>query len=161
MMKREIDLPERVVFTPTPEPLMQLCLECRRANCNGEKCDDYRNLERKIRMNTSAKRPRSAGTQASDSYLDVVIPAPKERIAPEPSPVSKMDIVPLCAPPHEAVVQARGLKLWNLTIEALDKLLDEGDMEEVGSFVGMLKSLKRQRFELFGDRIDWHALEEE
>lgn len=148
-------MPERVVFTPTPEPLMQLCLECRRANCNGEKCDDYRNLERKIKMNASGKRPRNASTQASDSYLDVVIPTS------EPAEKPKMNIVPLCTPPHEAVAQAHGLKLWNLTIEALDKLLDEGDMEEVGSFAGMLKSLKRQRFELFGDRIDWHALEDE
>lgn len=148
-------MPERVVFTPTPEPLMQLCLGCWRANCNGEKCDDYRNLERKIKMNASGKRPRNASAQASDSYLDVVIPAS------EPAEKPKMDIVPLCTPPHEAVVQAHGLKLWNLTIEALDKLLDEGDMEEVGSFAGMLKSLKRQRFELFEDRIDWHALEDE
>ena len=182
---------ERVVFTPTPEPLMQLCLECRRANCNGEKCDDYRNLERKIKMNASGKRPRNVSTQASDSYLDVVIPTsepartgrtaacPQRPAAPPWNPKDsgglvaapsetrllsekpKMDIVPLCTPPHDAVAQAHGLKLWNLTIEALDKLLDEEDMEEVGSFAGMLKALKRQRFELFGDRIDWHALGEE
>lgn len=154
-------MPERVVFTPTPEPLMQLCLECRREKCTGEKCDDYKNLERKIRMNVRRGRQRNSDAPAADSYMDVIIPAPKEKIAPEPSPVSKMEIVPLSAPPHEAVAQARGLKLLNLTIEALDKLLDEEDMDEVGSFAGMLKALKRQRFELYGDRVDWHALEDE
>ena len=148
-------MPERVVFTPTPEPLLQLCLECRRANCSGEKCSDYRNLERKIRMNTSGKRPRNAGAQNAPEQT------PVSEIAVASPQKPRMDIVPLSAPPHEAVVQAHGLKLWNLTIEALDKLLDDGDIEEVGSFAGMLKSLKRQRFELFGDRIDWHALEDE
>lgn len=140
---------------------MQLCLECRRANCTGEKCDDYKNLERKIRMNVSRGRLRNSDAPAADSYMDVIIPAPKEKIAPEPSQVPKMEIVPLSVPPHEAVAQARGLKLWNLTIEALDKLLDEEDMDEVGSFAGMLKALKTQRFELYGDRVDWHALEDE
>ena len=91
-MKREIDLPERVVFTPTPEPLMQLCLECRREKCTGEKCDDYKNLERKIRMNVRRGRQRNSDAPAADSYMDVIIPAPKEKIAPEPSPVSKMEL---------------------------------------------------------------------
>lgn len=154
-------MPERVVFTPTPEPLMQLCLECTRARCNGEKCDEYKELERKIRMNVRRGRQSNSDAPAADSYMDVIIPAPKEKIAPEPYPVSKMEIVPLSVPPHEAVARARGLKLWNITIEALEKLLDEEDMEEDGSFAGMLKALKRQRFELYGERVDWHALEDE
>lgn len=139
---------------------MQLCLECRRARCNGEKCDEYKDLERKIRMNTSGKNPRNACEPAKGLHVDVVFPEPVP--AGEPQCVKpNMDIVPLSVPPHEAVARARGLKLWNLTIEALDKLLDEGDIEEVGSFAGMLKSLKRQRFELYGERVDWHALEDE
>lgn len=112
---------------------MQLCLECRRANCNGEKCDDYKRLEKEIRMQ---KKNESA--------------APR------------MEIKPISAPPHDVIAQAHGLKLWNLTIEALDKLLDEEDMAEgSGSFAGMLKALKMQRFSLYGNRVDWHALEDE
>ena len=163
MAKHRIDLPERVVFTPTPEPLMQLCLECRRARCNGEKCDDYKNLERKIRMNTSGKMQRKLEPDLNtDLGTDATFPPLDKDGAPVPVQSLKIEIVMPAAPPHEAVAQARGLKLWNLTIEALDKLLDEEDMAEgSGSFAGMLKALKMQRFSLYGNRVDWHALEDE
>ena len=128
-MNPDYDRPERVVYTPTPQPLVDLCTSCKRVNCNGMKCDDYRRIEKEIKMQQGKSE------------------APKPR----------MEIEPLAPDAHGIVANASGLRLMNIAIEALDKILGSEMWNETVS--AGFEELKAQRYKMYGDRIDWKALE--
>lgn len=123
------DMPERVVFTPTPHQLIDLCMNCKRPNCNGMKCDDYRRIEKEIKMQQKKSEPTKP----------------------------RMEIEPLAPDAHGIVANASGLRLMNIAIEVLDKILG-GEMWNETVSAGF-EELKAQRYQMYGERIDWKALE--
>ena len=128
-MKPDYDRPERVVYTPTPQPLVDLCTSCKQVNCNGMKCDEYRRIEKEIKMQQKKSDP----------------------------PKPRMEIVPLAPDAHEVVENASGLRLLNIAIDALDKLLCDEILSE--KVIDGFKELKAHRYRQYGERIDWKALE--
>ena len=128
-MKADYDSPERVVYTPTPQPLVDLCTSCKRPNCNGMKCDEYRCIEKEIKMQQKKSEPQKP----------------------------RMEIEPLAPDAHGIVANASGLRLMNIAIEALDKMLGNDLWNETVS--AGFEELKAQRYKMYGERIDWKALE--
>lgn len=130
-MSREADLPDGKSYKPTPQPLIELCLACRRVRCDGMKCDDYKKLEREIKMQQKKSEP----------------------------PKPRMEITPLAPDGHDAVANASGLRLLNIAIDVLDKLLADQICD--GIIQDAYVELTERRFRMFGERIDWRALERE
>lgn len=128
-MKPDYDRPERVVYTPTPQPLVDLCTSCKQVDCNGMKCDEYRRIEKEIKMQQKKSEPTKP----------------------------HMEIEPLAPDAHGIVANASGLRLMNIAIEALDKILGNEMWNETVS--AGLAELMAQRYQMYGDRIDWNALE--
>lgn len=110
--------------------LIKLCTNCTRADCNGQKCKPYRDLEKSIYGNNE-------GPQAKQPNMEVQL----------------LDV------PRRST-GANGLRLYNLAIDTLEDLKEQTSGEKQCQVETMIKALRSWRTENYERRVNWYALEE-
>lgn len=115
--------------------LIDLCTECKRTTCNGDKCDEYRKMEKAIENEERGGKKRP-GIEMEPLSDDPVSMDPERRKSGE-----------------------HGLRLYNRVIDMLEDLKEESDEQKQCQIETMIKAIRRWRMETFETYIDWYAME--
>lgn len=117
--------------------------------------DDPKEL---IKLCTECKRSSCNGDPC-DAYLAMERSLKSERKAKK----SVMTLEPIAPDASEMIGSSSGLRLLNLSIDALYGLIDEDSIKEDEAMYAdlnrMISVLDEKRFRLYGYRVDWYEYE--